>query len=311
MAKIWLTGSRGFIGRPCVHALRNAGVEVICFTQSSKDTPMAEAKDAPIHMDYLNPVDIKAKVERLGLPNVFIHLGWGEVSRPEHAYHLNEGVEGGKNLIETLFGLGLQRFIITGSISQYGGIIGRLSEEMQPGERLTNYAKAKNEVEAIGLQVAQEYNKTFICVRIPWAFGAGQRQGSLINDLFQAYLKSTPVSLSPCEHYRDYIHMVDVVEGLKRICDVNESGVINLGSGKYVQVKEYVIELWKQLGADMNNLKFGARPLGSNEPDQPKSWFDLTRLKRLTKWQPTLSLQEGIAQTIEDLKLEAKEAVHG
>jgi len=305
--KIWLTGSRGFIGRPFARALRDARVDLTCFTQNAKGDNSLPGGVAPIHMDYLNPADIKDKVDHLGLPDIFIHLGWGDVSRPELPYHLTQGVQSGKNLIETLFKLGLKKFIITGSISQYGGHTGVLSEDMEPGERLTNYAKAKSEVEKLGLQAAQTYGKTFICVRIPWAFGAGQRQGSLINDLYQSYLKGTDVSLSPCEHYRDYIHMIDVVEGLRRICAVDESTVINLGSGRFVQVKDFVIDFWKKLGGDRDRLKFGMRPLPSNEPDQPKSCFDLTRLTRLTQWQPALSLEEGIIKTIEDLKLQTED----
>ena len=241
------------------------------------------------------------------MPDILIHLGWGDVAHPEYPIHLTEGVQSGRNLIETLFKLGLKKFITTGSISQYGGRVGLLSEDMEPGARLTNYAKAKTEVERLGLEAAQTYGKTFLCVRIPWAFGAGQRQGSLINDLFQAYLKGTSVSLSPCEHYRDYIHIIDVVEGLRRISAVDESTIINLGSGKCVQVKDFVLSLWKNLRGNNDKLKFGMRTLSPNEPDQPKSYFDLTRLTRLTQWQPALSLEEGIIKTIEDLKLQTED----
>jgi nucleoside-diphosphate-sugar epimerase len=301
--KIWLTGSTGFIGRPFLKVLKNAQFDVTCITQDAEKAKNSSNDNLLVHLDYMNTEDIKDKVARLGLPDIFIHLGWGDIAHPEFPIHLTEGVQSGKNLVETFFKLGLKKFIMTGSISQYGGRIGLLSEDMElePQARLTNYAKAKNEVEKLGLEAANTYGKTFICVRIPWAFGAGQRQGSLINDLFAAHLKGTSVSLSPCEHYRDFIHMVDVVEGLKRICAVDESGIINLGSGKYVQVKDYVTEFWRKLGGDMDKLKFGARTLHPGEPDQPKSYFDLTRLKRLTQWQPALSLEEGIMKTIEDL----------
>ncbi len=296
--KIWLTGSRGFIGKALCKALRQDNVDLTCFTQ----TP-GPAQDVVL-MDYAKAENIQETVKSLGLPDVFIHLGWPEVSKPDLPVHLNEGVATSKTLLETMFKLGLKKFIFTGSISQYGGLVGRLSEDMAPGPRLTNYAKAKNEVEQLGLQAAQTYGKIFISVRIPWAFGAGQRQGSLINDIYQAHLKGTMVSLSPCEHYRDYIHTTDVVEGLRRVGAVEESGIINLGSGKFVQVKDFVMGFWKNLGGDRTKLKFGDRPLPSCEPDQPKSYFDLTRLIRLTQWQPRLSLDEGIRKTIEDLSKE-------
>jgi len=303
--KIWLTGSRAFIGRPFVKALRNNQVDLTCFTQNIEEDINIPGEASPVHMNYLDPLDIKDKIVRLGMPDIFIHMGWGEIGNPESPFHLKEGVQIGKNLIETFFQLGLKKFIFIGTTSQYGGRVGLLSEEMQPEGRLTKYAQAKNEVERLGLQAAQTYGKIFISVRLSYVFGAGQqRQGSLINDLFQAHLKGTSINLSPCEHYRDYIHVLDVVEGFKRICAVDQSTVINLASGKYVRVKEYVLDFWKHMGGDIDKLKFGARTLVPGEPDQPKSYADLTRLISLTQWQPELSLQEGIIKTVEGLSEE-------
>jgi len=172
---------------------------------------------------------------------------------------------------------------------------------MAPQGRLTNYAKAKGEVEKLGFQAAKIYNKTFISVRTFYVFGSGQRQGSLINDLFQAHLKGTSVNLSPCEHYRDYIHVSDVVEGLKRISAINQSTIVNLGSGKVVKLKDFVIDFWMKMGGDIAKLKFGTKSLLPGEPEQPKSYADLTHLKKLTQWQPQLTLEEGILKTIENL----------
>ena len=299
--KIWLTGSRGFIGRPLVRALRSAPVDLTCFTQNAGEANALSGKTLPVHLDYLDPADIEDKMNRFGLPEVFIHLGWGEMTNPESFFHLKDNVQIGRNLIETLFKLGLKKFVFIGSMNQYGGRTGLLSEDMEPQGRLTNYAKGKNEVERLGFQAAKTYDKIFISVRPFYVFGVGQRQGSLINDLYQAHLKGTDVSLSPCEHYRDYIHVLDVAQGIGHICGIDQSTILNLGSGKVVQVKDFVVDFWKELGGDLKRLKFGARPLNPGEPDQPKSYADTTRLIRLTQWQPALSLEEGIIKTIEGL----------
>jgi nucleoside-diphosphate-sugar epimerase len=288
--KIWLTGSRGFIGRPLVRAFKDDQADLTCFTHEE--------------LDYLDPADIEDKIVRLGKPDILILMGWGQIAAPDSPFHLAEGVQGARNLINTAFKLGVKKVIFTGTTSQYGGRVGLLSEDMEPQGKLTNYARAKNEVERSGFEAARKYGKIFICVRLSYVFGAGQRQGSLINDLYQAHLKKTSVSLSPCEHYRDYVHVLDVVEGLRRICSVEESTTVNLASGKVVRVRDFVIDLWKGLGGDIENLKFGMRTLNPGEPDQPKSYADLTRLKALTQWQPALSLQEGIIKTIEGLSVE-------
>ena len=58
---------------------------------------------------------------------------------------------------------------------------------------------------------------------------------------------------------------------------------------------------WDCLGGDKKKLKFGSRSIRSGEPEQPKSFADLTRLKEVTGWIPDLSLEDGIKLMIEKL----------
>ena len=299
--KIWLTGARGFVGSALIEVLRDSGADMTFFTQYRNIKNDFQEKDCLIYLNYLDVLDIEEKINHFGLPDIFIHLGWGGMTDPESSIHIEENVQIGKNLIEIFFKRGLKKFIFIGSVNQYGSRKGCLSEDMEPQGRLTNYAKGKNEVEQFGLQTAEKANNIFISVRVFYVFGAGQRPGSLINDLFDARRNGMNVSLSSCEHYRDYIYVFDVAEGLRRICDIKKSTVINLGSGKVIQVKDFVINFWNELECDSSQLKFGVRTLRPGEPEQPKSYADLTRLVTLTQWQPKFSVQEGILKTIESL----------
>ncbi|MDD5108754.1 MAG: NAD(P)-dependent oxidoreductase [Candidatus Omnitrophica bacterium] len=303
LKKIWLTGSRGFIGNAVVSSLNKSEAELFCFTNKSSKEEKAHSQAVRVLcMDYLDAQDIKAKVNSYGLPDIFIHLGWGDMTKPDSSLHLGENVQAGKNLIGTLFKLGLKKFIFVGSMNEYGARIGMLSEDMAPQGRLTNYAKGKIEVAKFGFEYAKKLDRVFIHVRPFYVYGAGQRQGSLINQLYQSYCKDTSIDLSPCEHYRDYIHVSAVAEGIRRVCDAEESVTVNLGSGMAVKVKDFVLLFWKLLGGDMKKLNFGARSLGSNEPEQPRSYADLSRLKNLTNWASILSLEEGIKITIKELE---------
>jgi nucleoside-diphosphate-sugar epimerase len=303
LKKIWLTGSRGFIGNAVVSALNKSEAELFCFTNRSLDEENTHSQAARVLcMDYLDAQDIKDKVNSYGLPDIFVHLGWGDMTKPDSSLHLEGNAQAGKNIISTLFKLGLKKFIFVGSMNEYGGRIGMLSEDMEPQGRLTNYAKGKIEVAKFGMENAKIYGSSFIHVRTFYVFGAGQRQSSLINELYQAYCKNININLSPCEHFRDYIHVDDVAEGLRRICGIEESTTVNLGSGVAVKVKDFVLLFWKLLGGDSKRLNFGARSLRENEPEQPKSYADLIRLKSLTNWSPRLSLKEGIKLTIMGLE---------
>src|SRR5436190_4396607 len=156
MPSIWLTGSRGFVGRKVAAVLKKAGARLHCFTNRQGE---GDCSGPCLPMNYRDPKDINASVKALGLPDIFIHLGWGEMDKPESALHLTENVPAGQNLIKTLFDQGLKTFIFVGSMNEYGGRTGLLSEDMEPEGRLTNYAKAKIEVAQYGFQSARTYGK--------------------------------------------------------------------------------------------------------------------------------------------------------
>ena len=46
-----------------------------------------------------------------------------------------------------------------------------------------------------------------------------------------------------------------------------------------------------------------------DEPDQPKSYADLTNLIELTGWKPSYSIEEGIEATIDGLLQEEKDKI--
>jgi len=172
---------------------------------------------------------------------------------------------------------------------------------MEPEGLLTNYAKGKIKVAKFGFQCAKELDKVFIHVRPFYVYGHGQRSGSLINDVYDAYKDGRSPVLGPCEQYRDYIHVIDVAEGIVLSSKLNNSTTLNLGSGRFIQVKNFVSKFWDCLGGEKDKLKFGSRPMRSGEPEQPKSFADLTHLKELTGWTPERSLEDGIKLTIEKL----------
>jgi nucleoside-diphosphate-sugar epimerase len=301
--RIWLTGSRGFVGRAVAAAFQQAGTQLWgCTNHAVPDAPPGPGENPFVQINYLDPEDIKAKVRHFGMPELFVHSGWAAMDKPESPLQLEENVQAGRTLITTLFSQGLKTFLFIGSMNEYGARTGALSESMEPEGRLTNYAKAKREVAAIGFQAAKTFGKTFLHARTFYVYGAGQRPGSLINDLYQASLTGAEVSLSPCEHYRDYIHVSEVAEGLRRLSALRQSATVNLGSGTVVQVRDFVLLLWKAFGGDSRKLKFGARKVGWDEPEQPKSYADLTRLKQLTGWTPSLTLEQGVTRTVEDLR---------
>ena len=293
--KIWVSGSRGFIGRYLINALKDSCYELRCITNNKV------SDDSLTYIDFSNKNHIRKIIDLYGVPNIFIHLGWGAVYEPQSNIHLTSNVSDGKNLIRELYSCGLEKFIFLGSSSEYGDRKGCPSENMNPTGKLTNYVTGKIEVSSCGFEIAKQLNKIFIHIRLTHAFGAGQHQNSLINQLYKSYLEKSTMNLSPCEYYRDYIYISDVIQGIKLISNINESAIVNLGSGRVIQLKDFVSLFWKLLGGRPEHLNFGAHPKPEHEPEQPYSYANLDVLKRPTNWTPSLSLEEGIKETVDAL----------
>lgn len=295
---IWVSGSKGFIGRHLIDSFGHSYGQIRCFTNNK--TPDAGA----IYMDFSDAEQIREAVSLYGVPDIFIHLGWGATSDAQSHVHSTSNILNSKNLINQLYRSGLKKFILLGSISEYGDREGPLSEEMLPVGVLTKYAEGKSEVSSYGFEAAKKLNRVFLHIRLAYTFGSGQYQGSLINQLYRCYLEKSTVNLSPCEQYRDYIYISDVVCGIKLISGINESEIVNLGSGRAIQLKDFVNLFWKHLGGVPKKLNFGAHPKPGGEPMQPYCFSDLNKLKRLINWVPSITIEEGIKLAIKELKNE-------
>ena len=110
------------------------------------------------------------------------------------------------------------------------------------------------------------------------------------------------MSLTPCEHYRDYIHIDDVVIGIEKLFRFKESQIVNLGSGNAIQLRKFVEKFWKNLNNDLTLLKFGSKELPLEQQLQPRACADLSKLKNITNWIPQINIDEGISKTIDLLK---------
>jgi nucleoside-diphosphate-sugar epimerase len=281
---IWLTGARGFVGAHLVRGLERTGRRVRCLTLRG---------EAP---------DVASLVAESGVPDVFIHAGWANVFQPQAEEHLTANVAQGRHLIDSMYDLGLRTFLFIGSSSEYGDRQGPLTEDMPPTGPLNNYVQGKLAVAAHGLAEAVRRDRVFVHVRLYYTYGPGQTHNSLINQLFASACAGTPIGLSPCEQFRDYIHVTDAAEGIARLAGTGETGIVNLGSGGVVQLKAFVQRFWRELGADPSLLAFGAHAKPGHEPTQPHCFADLTKLGRLTSWRPTVSLDDGIRRTVAELR---------
>lgn len=289
LGTVWLTGSGGFIGRYLVPILRAASARLVLLTPN----PVGPG-DPRRRLDLDDPTAIRGAVDREGLPDVCVHLGWGDVDRPESSAHLEHHAPAAETLIRTLYDAGLQRCVFVGTTNEYGARAGALTEDLPPLGFMTNYARGKWRVTRFGLAEAERRGRSFVSARLFYTYGAGQREGALLNKLYRLHREGAAPDLGPCEHYRDFIYAGDAAEGIRRLANCDGCAIVNLGRGEMVRMDEYVRLFWSLLGGDPAALRFGALPMRAGEPEQVRCFADLTRLRQMTGWTPPTPLPDGL-----------------
>jgi nucleoside-diphosphate-sugar epimerase len=133
-------------------------------------------------------------------------------------------------------------------------------------------------------------------LRLFSSYGPGDNDGWLIPMLITEMLAGRRPKTTLGTQSWDWLHVTDVARGILALA-TNEmaSGVFNLGSGRAVRVRD-VIERIRDLAAPGMELVFGEIPF---RPDQVMHMqADISRLCAATGWAPSISIEQGLADTV-------------
>jgi GDP-L-fucose synthase len=93
---------------------------------------------------------------------------------------------------------------------------------------------------------------------------------------------------------RDFLYIKDACKGIVSALEIyNKPSPINLGSGKEVKIKEIVNIITKKIGYEGEIIWDESKPDG-----QPRRQLDITRAQKELGFFPTISINDGIDQTI-------------
>lgn len=126
-------------------------------------------------------------------------------------------------------------------------------------------------------------------------FGPRQRGEFLIPSVMTKLLRHENLSLGNPNPTRDFSYVTDIVEGYMLLAEHGRSGQIyHFCSGIERSVKSIVEDI-----IETGNFYDGAEwdPL-ARRVDIPRSYGDYSKAKRELGWQPKVSFEEGIRQTI-------------
>ena len=291
MKKVFVTGSNGMLGSSLIRSLKNK-YNLKLLSNNKKITKKN-------YINYSSKKNINEFIIKNGIPDYFLHLGWGKMTDPHSSYHLNENYLNSKNLLEIFYNKGLRNFIFIGTINEYGSNKGVVTEDNLLRINLRNYEKGKIKFANYGKKLADKKNKYFIHIRLANLYGPLQKKNSLIYSIHEAYRKDAELKLSPLNIYRDYLFSEEAAVGIIKIMNkVNETLTINLGSGKNISMRYFVKKYWNYIGGEKDKLKFGSLIKSKNDPAASKFYLSLKLLKKTTGWCPENDLRQNIKKNI-------------
>lgn len=289
-----MTGASGFIGAELFKGLHRKH-NVRCISLKSQFA-------LDLNHDFTDARTLEKEFRTHGVPDVVIHVGWGNINNNLSRSHLDEHFPRTARFYENVYKLGVERIIGFGTCDEYEGCNGEYSEDYI-GELFTNkYAEAKSAVANSGLALAKEMSRSYIHLRLFNTYGTGKINRSLIGYLIEKSKTNEDVPLTDCAYSRDFIYINDVVRAVENLLDLEYSGILNIGSGVAHGLKEFVETLWLELGGNISRLKYGAISKNQNELPVPFKPANIKKIRDLVRWVPIFDLNAGLKDLVKMLR---------
>lgn len=162
------------------------------------------------------------------------------------------------------------------------------------------YDESKRFAEALVMAYHREHGIDTRIVRIFNTYGPRMRlnDGRVVPAFISQALKNEPMTVfGKGQQTRSFCYCSDLIEGIYRLMMSNTNEPVNIGNPSELTILEFAKEIIAATGA---HSKIVYKPLPQDDPRKRQP--DITRAKKLLKWEPKVNLKEGLAKTIEYFK---------
>jgi dTDP-6-deoxy-L-talose 4-dehydrogenase (NAD+) len=272
MTRIAVTGATGFLGRHVRAVLSKPDVDLVA--QARTPNPNETANKAWAFFDLAAAAD--EAFDRLGRPDVVIHLAWGGLPNYLSHRHLDIELPTQQRFLQGLVASGLKRLVVTGTCLEYGMQSGCLHEDMTP-QPSNPYGIAKDSLRKTLETLNARTPFDLRWLRLFYLYGPGQAATSLYSQFQAAVARGDKTfDMSPGDQQRDFMPVEDAAAAIAAVALAPEApGLLNVCSGMPVTVRS-LVERWRsEMDADIK-LNFGALGYPTYEPFA--FWGDNSRL---------------------------------
>ena len=304
---VLVTGGAGFLGSWICEVLIDQGATVICLDnlvsglKTNVEPLMDNANFTFIEHDITRPIFFDEPLD------IIMHLA-SRASPFEFEKYPIQILKA--NTLGIWIALGIAkkhhaRFLYTSTSEVYGAATEIPTPEeyrgnVNPTGQRSCYDEAKRCGESFVIAYKMEHNLDVRIARIFNTYGPRMRAegvyGRVIPRFIEQALRNKPITIfGDGTQTRSFCYVTDQVEGLLKLAFIDEASgmVVNIGNDEEITILD-LAKVIKELMHSESELEF--HPLPQDDP--PRRRPDLTKAKRILGWEPKVSLEEGLKETI-------------
>ena len=301
--RVVVTGAAGFIGSHLTDTLLDRGFSVVgidnLLTGDLANISHLSGRDFTfIKQDVTNYINLDGPVD-------FV-LHWASPASPIDYLNfpiptLKVGALGTHNAL----GLALAKqatFVIASTSEVYGDPLKHPQSEsywgnVNPIGPRGVYDEAKRFAEAMTTAYHRYHGLDAKIVRIFNTYGPRMRvnDGRAVPNFIRQALKNEDVTVyGRGDQTRSFCFITDLVDGIVRLMQADTNDPVNIANPAEMSIEQIAREIIDAVGSSSQIVH---QPLPVDDPKvrQP----DITRARTLLKWEPKVSLKDGLASTIE------------
>lgn len=303
MSLYLVTGGAGFIGSHLAEALVGQGehVRVVDSLVTGNRRNLAHLPDVDFIEGDLADLDVARRAVE-GVDFVLHQAAIPSVPRsvqdPMTSHRAN--VEASLNLLIAARDAGVKRLVYAGSSSAYGNTPTLPKVETMPSAPLSPYALQKFVAEEYCRLFTRLYGLETVTIRYFNVFGPRQDPSSPYSGVISLFIRALcdgrqPTIYGDGEQTRDFTYVTNVVDGVLRACHAPDASgeVINVATGGRISLNQLFLAVRELTGGTVEPLYAAARP-----GDVRDSQADIQKAHRLLGYEPTVSFDAGLAQTV-------------
>ena len=303
MARVLITGGAGFIGSHLCESFLRRGDEVVCmdnFSTGNRENVAALASNARFAMIDRNVSDY---IEVAGPLDAVLHFA-SPASPVDYLEMPIQTLKVGSLGTHNALGLAKAKqakFLLASTSEVYGDPLVRPQREdywgnVNPIGPRGVYDEAKRFAEAMTMAYHRFHGLDTRIVRIFNTYGPRMRMrdGRVVPNFMTQALKGAPLTVyGKGSQTRSFCYIDDLVRGIHRLLQVEHHLPVNLGNPREMTVLEFARKIIELTGS-ASEIVFHPLPQDDPQVRQP----DISKARQLLGWEPQVSLEEGLQQTI-------------